>query len=62
MSKNEQKVVNESTQIKVDLNTKVDLRIDVDGVVIEIKPENEMEGYSLKEMKLKRDLLLMQEL
>lgn len=49
MSKNEQKVTNESTQIKVDLNTKVDLRIDVDGTVTEIKPKDE-KGYYLKEM------------
>ena len=47
MSKKEQK---ESTQIKVDLNAKVDLRIDVDGVVTEIKPNDEKEGYELKEM------------
>ena len=51
MSKNEQKVANESTQIKVNLNEKeeingwlntlsIDLRIDVDGVVTEIKPNN----------------------
>ena len=61
MSKNEQKVANESTQIKVDLNEKeeingwlnilsVDLRIGVDGTVTEIKPKDEKEGYSLKEM------------
>ena len=49
MSKNEQKVANESTWIKVDLNAKVDLRIDVDGVVTEIKPKDE-KGYYLKEM------------
>ena len=47
MSKKEQK---ESTQIKIDLNAKVDLRIDVDGVVTEIKPNDEKEGYDLKEM------------
>ena len=61
MSKNEQKVANESTQIKVNLNEKeeingwlntlsVDLRIDVDGTVTDIKPKDEKEGYSLKEM------------
>ena len=50
MNKNEQKVANESTQIKVDLNAKVDLRIDVDGVVTEIEPKDEKEGYDLKEM------------
>lgn len=61
MSKNEQKVANESTQIKVDLNAEeeingwlntlsIDLRIDVDGTVTEIKPKDEKEGYSLKEM------------
>ena len=61
MSKNEQKVANESTQIKVDLNEKeeingwlntlsIDLRIDVDGTVTDIKPKDEKEGYSLKEM------------
>ena len=51
MSNNEQKVTNESTQkIEVRLDTKVDLRIDVDGVVTEIKPNNAAEGYSLKEM------------
>lgn len=51
MSKNEQKVTNEPTQkIEVRLDAKVDLRIDVDGVVTEIKPNNAAEGYSLKEM------------
>ena len=61
MNKNEQKVAKESTQIKVDLNEKeemnrwlntlsIDLRIDVDGAVTEIKPKDEKEGYSLKEM------------
>lgn len=61
MNKNEQKVAKESTQIKVDLNEKeeinrwlntlsIDLRIDVNGVVTEIKPKDEKEGYSLKEM------------
>lgn len=51
MSKNEQKVTNEPTQkIEVRLDAKVDLRIDVDGVVTEIKPNNVAEGYSLKEM------------
>ena len=61
MSKNEQKVANESTQIKVNLNEKeeingwlnalsIDLRIDVDGTVTDIKPKDEKEGYSLKEM------------
>lgn len=62
MSKNEQKVAKESTQIKVDLNIKekeinrwlntlpIDLRIDVDGTITEIKPKDEKEGYSLKEM------------
>lgn len=61
MSKNEQKVAKESTQIKVDLNEKekingwlnilsVDLRIDVDGTITEIKPKDEKEGYGLKEM------------
>lgn len=50
MSKNEQKVAKESTQIKVGLNAKVDLRIDVDGVVTEIKPKDEKDGYSIKEM------------
>ena len=51
MSKNEQKVTNEPTQkIEVGLDAKVDLRIDVDGVVTEIKPNNAAEGYSLKEM------------
>ena len=69
MSKNEQKVANESTQIKVNLNEKeeihedaldklnsylnmlsVDLRIGVDGVVTEIKPKDEKEGYNIKEM------------
>lgn len=61
MSKNEQKVANESTQIKVNLNEKeeingwlntlsMDLRIDVDGTVTDIKPKDEKEGYSLKEM------------
>ena len=50
MSKNEQKVTNEPTQkIEVRLDAKVDLRIDVDGVVTEIKPNNAAEGYSLKE-------------
>lgn len=49
MSKNEQKLVKESNQIKVDLNTKVDLRIDVDGAVTEIKPKDE-KSYYLKEM------------
>ena len=47
MSKKEQK---ESTQIKVDLNAKVDLRIDVDGVVTEIKPKDEKGGYGIKEI------------
>ena len=61
MSKNEQKVANESTQIKVNLNAEeeingwlntlsIDLRIDVDGTVTDIKPKDEKEGYSLKEM------------
>ena len=61
MSKNEQKVANESTQIKVNLNEKeeingwlntlsIDLRIDVDGAVTEIKPKDEKGGYSIKEM------------
>ena len=50
MSKNEQKVAKEPTQIKVDLNTKVDLRIDVDGVVTEIKPKDEKGGYGIKEI------------
>ena len=61
MSKNEQKVAKESTQIKVNLNEKekingwlnilsVDLRIDVDGTITEIKPKDEKEGYGLKEM------------
>lgn len=61
MNKNEQKVANESTQIKVNLNEKeeingwlntlsVDLRIDVDGTITDIKPKDEKEGYSLKEM------------
>ena len=51
MSKNEQKVTNEPTQkIEVRLDAKVDLRIDVDEVVTEIKPNNAAEGYSLKEM------------
>ena len=61
MNKNEQKVAKESTQIKVDLNEKeemnrwlntlsIDLRIDVDGAVTEIKPKDEKEGYNLKEM------------
>ena len=51
MSKSEQKVTNEPTQkIEVRLDAKVDLRIDVDGVVTEIKPKDEKEGYSIKEM------------
>ena len=61
MSKNEQKVANESIQIKADLNAKeeingwlnnlsMDLRIDVDGAVTEIKPKDEKGGYSIKEM------------
>ena len=61
MNKNEQKVAKESPQTKVDLNEKeeinrwlntlsIDLRIDVNGVVTEIKPKDEKEGYSLKEM------------
>lgn len=61
MSKNEQKVANESTQTKVNLNAEeeingwlntlsIDLRIDVDGTVTDIKPKDEKEGYSLKEM------------
>lgn len=61
MSKNEQKVANESTQIKVNLNAEeeindwlntlsIDLRIGVDGTVTDIKPKDEKEGYSLKEM------------
>ena len=61
MSKNEQKVANESTQIKVNLNAEeeingwlntlsIDLRIDVDGTVTDIKPKDEKEGYDLKEM------------
>lgn len=61
MNKNEQKVANESTRIKVNLNEKeeingwlntlsVDLRIDADGTITNIKPKDEKEGYSLKEM------------
>lgn len=61
MNKNEQKVAKESTQIKVNLNAEeeindwlntlsIDLRIDVDGTVTDIKPKDEKEGYSLKEM------------
>lgn len=62
MSKNEQKVAKKSAQIKVDLNIKekeinrwlntlpIDLRIDVDGVVTEIKPKDEKGGYGIKEI------------
>lgn len=51
MSKNEQKVTNEPTQkIEVRLDAKVDLRIDVNGVVTEIKPKDATEGYNLEEM------------
>ena len=56
MSKNEQKVAKVSwndgaAELNSYLNMlSVDLRIGVDGVVTEIKPKDEKEGYGLKEM------------
>lgn len=59
MSKNEQKVAKDeglswndvATEMEIWLNIlSVDLRIGVDGVVTEIKPKDEKEGYNIKEM------------
>ena len=59
MSKNEQKVAKDkglswndvATEMESWLNIlSVDLRIGVDGVVTEIKPKDEKEGYNIKEM------------
>lgn len=51
MSNNEQKVTNEPNQkIEVRLDANVDLLIEADGVVTEIKPNNAADGYSLKEI------------
>lgn len=59
MSKNEQKVAKDeglswndvTTEMEIWLNIlSVDLRIGVDGVVTEIKPKDEKEGYNIKEM------------
>lgn len=59
MSKNEQKVAKDEgltwNDVAAELNIyldilSVDLRIGVDGVVTEIKPKDEKEGYHIKEM------------
>lgn len=59
MSKNEQKVAKDEglswNDVAAELNSylnmlSVDLRIGVDGVVTEIKPKDEKEGYNIKEM------------
>ena len=56
MSKNEQKVAKVTqNDVAAELNSylnilSVDLRIGVDGVVTEIKPKDEKEGYNIKEM------------
>lgn len=59
MSKNEQKVAKDEglswNDVATELNSylnmlSVDLRIGVDGVVTEIKPKDEKEGYNIKEM------------